>query len=347
MLRQSFSHILAKAASPLDPGDVYIVPELTTMQVGFMMDDVETPDIAGAMCPAIQVGTQDGGYMSWPRGHFFRDEMKKRTDGAPSAGGHMNLDNSPRYHTDVFAWHTDLGPQVRANAKTVDLDRGATMLCANKARLRRQKLWFETAYKTGVWWKDVAGVAANPVIGTSVLSWKDPLANPIKDIKQLKRLQQAKTGFKPNKLVLSGDVWDVVSEHPNVLSRVWNGQTPGGPAQIDVQRFAELCGLKEVLIAEQVEAQNEEGTATENDLAFIAGAGTALLGYVPQAAGIMIPASTYFFDWVADGLVGSMGNVVSRWYIQETKAVRYETEMGTGCKVIASDCSMFLSGLLT
>lgn len=346
MLRSTFSHILNKAASPLDPGDVYIVPELTQMQVGFMMDDTSTPDIAGIMSPAVQVGTQDGAYTSWPRGHFFRDEMQKRADGAQSAGGSFNIDTTPRYHTDVYAWHTDLGPQVRANAKTVDLDRGATMLCGNKAKLRRQKLWFNACYKQGVWWKDIVGVTSGATLGTSVLQWDDATATPIRDIKRAMRLQQAATGFKPNKMTISSDVFDVLTEHPNVIGRVDRGQTPGGPAEMNEARIASLCGLDIVVVADMVQAANEEGSTNENTLSFIATGGMLLLAYVPPAAGIMIPSSSYFFDWIADGLVGSMGNVVARWYIQETKAVRYETEMASACQIIASDCALTMYNLL-
>jgi len=135
--------------------------------------------------------------------------MQKRADGAESAGGGFNVDWSNGYNADVWAYHTDLGPQARANSTQVDLDRSATMLVSNKALLKREVLFLSTFFKTSVWTTQVVGATSGGggVAGVN-LTWKDDSAKPIKQIKAAVRSQQvAASGYKPNKATFSPDLW--------------------------------------------------------------------------------------------------------------------------------------------
>lgn len=317
-----------------DQGDVYVVPQLTQISVGFMQDP--STFVANRMAPSVQVVQQSGKYLSYPRGYFFRDEAELRADGSESAGSGFAVDNTPSYFSDVWAWHTDIGPQVRANAKTVDIDRAATMLCTNKMMLRREKLWLARYFVTGAWTTQIAGLSSGGggVAGTT-LTWNDANALPIKQIKAAIRTQQGLTGYKPNKAVFSRDLWDLFCEHPNVINRINAGQTPGGPAEVTLNMVAAWLGLDEVMVVQAVETTSNEGQT--DTMAFVGNTGQLLLAYVPPSPGLFIPSAMYSFDWVADGLVGAFGNTVSRWYNQDRKATRYEIEMATDMKIISAD----------
>ena len=330
-----------------DPSDVYVVQELTNLSVGFMSKP-ETL-VANRCCQSVQVTQQSGKYINYPRGYFFRDEMQKRADGSESAGGGFAVDNTPQYNADVWAWHTDIGPQVRANVRTVDVDRAATMLCSNKAMIRRELLFLAKFFQTATWTTNVTGATSGGggVAGTN-LGWLDANAKPIAQLKAIRRSQQALTGYAPNVAVFDTKAWDAFCEHPNVINRINAGQTPGGPAEITKMMVATWLGMDEVMVTEGVYATNNEGNAAENTLSFmqLAGSGQILLFYRPPAPGLFTPAAFYFFDWVVDGLVGSYGNAVSRWYNQDRKATRYEIEMATDCKLVSADLGSFMTNMV-
>jgi hypothetical protein len=329
-----------------DQGSVFVVPELTTISVGYM----QNPDdyIANRLIPSIIVDQQEGKYAEYPRGYFYRDEMKPRADGAESAGSGFEINFSSSYKADVYAYHVDAGPQMRANAKSIDVDDTCTMLATQKALIKREKFFYDNFFQTGVWTTQLQGLTSGGggVAGTN-LSWADTSALPLLQIKKKIRAAKELTGFRMNKATFSGSLWDVFSEHPNVVSRINGGQTPGGPAEVTKEMVARWLGLKEVLVAEAVVAANNEGATAEDTLSFMDTAEDAvLLTYTPDAPSKLKPSAFYFFDWVADGLVGQFGNAVSRWWIQEKKSTRYEIEMGTEAKKVAADCGIWMYDLL-
>ena len=138
--------------------DVYVVPALNTISVAFMQKPGSL--IANIVAPSVKVTTQSGKYPQYPRGFFFRDDMALRADGSESAGGGFAVDWSPQYNADVWAWHTDIGPQVRANSTMVDVDTAATTLCSQKALIRREKLFLTKYFQPGVWTTNIVGATS-------------------------------------------------------------------------------------------------------------------------------------------------------------------------------------------
>lgn len=323
--------------------DVYVVPLLTQMSVAFMQKPGSM--ISQIVAPSIPVTLQSAKYTQYPRGFFFRDDMQLRTDGSESAGGGFAVDNSASYFADVWAWHTDIGPQVRANATAVDVDRAATMLCTNKALIRKEKIFLGTFFKGGVWTSDLVGATSGGggTVAANTLGWLDATAQPIKAIKSRIFAMESRTGYVPNVAVFSRDLWDIFTEHPNVVIRINAGQTPGGPAEITQQMVAGWLGVEKVVIARGVETTSNEGQT--DTMGFMATAGQLLLLYVPETPGLLVPSALYSFDWVADGLVGAYGNAVSRWYNQDRKSTRYEIEMATDMHLISADLGSMMRNM--
>lgn len=343
-----FNHRIAKMGQP-GQSDVYVVPQLTQLSVAFMQNPASL--IVNRVVPSVPVTTQSGKYIQYPRGYFFRDDMALRADGSESAGGGFAVDNTPTYFADVWAWHTDIGPQVRANAKTVDVDRAATMLCSNKALIRREKLFYSNYFKVGPWTTSVVGATSGGggTNAANTLGWLDATALPIKHLKAQIKTMESLTGYRPNKVIFSRDLWDIFCEHPNVISRVWNGQIPGAPAELSSAMVASWlfpdAGIGgppgDVLVARGVETTSKEGQV--DTLGFMAPAGQVLLLYCNPAPSIMEPSALYAFDWIADGLVGAYGNAVSRWFNQDRKATRYEIEMATDLHLVSADLGVIMS----
>jgi len=334
----------ASQGQPIDPGDVYIAPEITDASVGWMMDQ---NTVANAMCPSVQVAKQKGSYPYFSKSFFFRDEMEERGDAQTAAEGTMGL-VFQNYAAPVYAWRLPLGAQARANATPLELDQAGAELCGNKALLKREILWFNKFYKTGVWttqstWKTSGG---GGVAGTD-LTLNDANALPIKQIKKLLDTQAGLTGgiYRANKAVWSRDVWTAFCEHPNVILRINAGQIPGKPAEATTDMVAAWLGLEKLMIADAIQTTSAKGVAEASaTYARVAANGGMWFGYVPNAPSKFRPAAMYSFDWVPpNSLVGGYGTAIASYYLQERKAQMYEVEMSTDFEVVSADCGVFVS----
>lgn len=340
--------LIRKASGqPINPADVYIAPELTSMSVGFMMD---ANTVAARMAPSVPVPKQKGSYPVFPRSYWFRDEMQERADAQAAAEGTLGL-TFDNYAASVYAWRVALGSQARANALPVDLDQAGVRLATNKALLKREILWFNKFFKTGVWTTQLQlkTSGGGGVAGTD-LSFKDATALPVKQIKAQLDAQAALTGglYRCNRAVWARDAWTAFCEHPNVLSRINAGQTPGGPADVTTQMVAGWLGLDEVIVADGIQTTSAEGLAEASaTYSRIATSGQILFAYVPPKPALFTPSAMYSFDWVPpDSMVGGYGNAVSSYFLQERKAMMYEIEMATDQHVVSADCGVLLYNCL-
>ena len=165
--------------------------------------------------------------------------------------------------------------------------------------IRHEKEFMDTAWKTGVWASDITGVAATPT-GSQVIHWSDYTgSDPIGDIKRKSTAMQLSTaGYRPNVLAVGREVWETLSDHPDVLDRLKYGQTSGAPAMATRDAFARLVEVDEVISLEAVlnEAIETTDAAHPETNAFMAGK-DALLLHRPANAGRNIPSAGYTFAW--------------------------------------------------
>lgn len=331
---------------PINPGDVYVAPEITDISVGYMLD---AASVANRMCPSVPVAKQTGKYPFFSKSFWFRDEMEERGDAQAAAEGTMGLVFN-NYSCPVYAWRLPLGAQARANATPLELDQAGAMLCGNKGVLKREILWFNKFYKTGVWATQLAGkTSGGGGLAGLDLSFKDANALPIKQIKVQLDIQAGLTGglYRCNRAVWSRDVWTTFCEHPNVISRINAGQVPGKPAEATTTMVAAWLGLDELIIADTIQTTTARGVAEASaTYARIATAGCMLFAYVPKAPSKFTPSAMYSFDWAPpDSLVGGYGTAVASYYLQERKAQMYEIEMSTDFEAVSTDCGVFFSNM--
>lgn len=82
----------------------------------------------------------------------------------------------------------------------------------------------------------------------------DPNSDPIGVIKAGIRAIKRTTGRKPNVIAISGDVWEVLSEHPKVLEKIKYVST----AVLDPTDFAKLIKIDRVIVGEAVYEESGE-----------------------------------------------------------------------------------------
>lgn len=318
------------------PGDVHVNAPLTNISVAFLQN--ATNFIATRVFPNIPVQKQSDRYYTYERGDFNRDEMQQRAPGTVSAGGGYNIDNTPTYFANRYSFHKDIPDEVRANADAVlNPDREATQFVTHKALIKREKLFTNSYFKTGVWDTEILGVSGTPS-GAQAKKWSDAASTPIENVRAGKRDIAEKTGFEPNKLILGRSVVDALLDHPEIIDRVKYGQTAGAPAMAGTDILAKLFNVEEVLVMNAVENTAAEGAAASHS--FIGG-GHAMLCFSTNAPGLMTPTAGYTFSWTGLLGSGSDGNRIRSFRMEDRGSDRVEIDMSFDMKLVSNELGAF------
>ena len=319
--------------------NIHIDRALTNMSVAYMQDaDVF---IAGKVFPIIPVQKQSDLYFIYKKEDFFRDEAAERAAGTESAGGDYEISQSEPYFCRVYAFHKDVNEQERVNADDpISPDRDAQEFVSHKLLLRRENIWAQNYFKSGVWGKEITGVDSTPSTNQT-LRFDNPLADPVKLIRDLKTQMVEETGYAPNKLVLSPYAYNALCDHESILDRIKYTQK----GMVTKDMLCSLFELDEILVPYAI--QNVKAKGENGQMEFVMGK-HALLVYAPSAPDIKKPSAGYTFAWKGLKGAGAYGNRVVRipmpWLGMDTE--RIEGEMAFDQKVVCKDLGYFLKDIV-
>ncbi len=321
------------------PSDVHVDEVLTNFSIAYAQDTDEF--VAEKVMPKIPVNKQSDQFAKIPKGAFQKDQMQKRAPGTESSGGgwKYEFDN---YFCSIYAHHTDISNQTKANADTwASLDRATSEFLTRIKYIRREKDFVFNHFKGGVWGVDLDGVASGADGTTTLLRWSDPASTPVEDMKKLKRRVHLQSTVRPNTMTIGREVFDVLTDHVDILSRI---KTTGAnePAKVTKQMLAALFEVDEVLVMDAIEDVAEEGQTAS--MAYIGG-NHLLLTYKPKngVTGLMTMVSGATFEWKGDNLF-TPG--VSSWWEQKIKSWRYEIEDAWVQKVVCADAGAFVDTII-
>ena len=316
---------------------VHVDKPLTDLSLAYIQD--ENDYISQKVFPFVGVQKKSDVYFTYPKGQWFRNGMKKRAPGTESAGSGYDLDTA-QYLCDKFALHKDISDDIRANQDDpVDMDRDASRWLTQQGLISQEVEWASAFFGTGLWTGSSTGTDIVPAI-----KWDAASSDPVKDVTEQSTAQKRKTGFRPNKMVVSADVDTALRNNEEIKERIkyvmkvtTDDITPG--------LLASLFGMQEYMVADAIVNTSTEGAADSMD--FIVGSGQAALYYVPPAAGIMIPSAGYTFGW--NGLLGAnaRGTTISTFRMEHLKSDRVEIEQAFDQKQIAADLGVFFTTVLT
>ncbi|MGB9886748.1 MAG: major capsid protein [Moorellales bacterium] len=309
--------------------DIHVNQPLTNISIAYIQQ--ATAFIADKVFPNVPVQKQSDRYFQYLKEDWFRVEAQERAPGTESAGGGWRIDNTPTYYCRIYAVHKDVDDITRANADApINLDRDATEWVTQQLLLKRETLWANSYFVTGVWGTDRQGVASSPT-GDQFVKWSDYTnSDPITDIDTSITAVASATGYKPNTLVVAPDVFTKLKHHPKVLDRVKYTQR----AVITEDILAGLFGVEKFLVPWGVVNTAAEGTAENTNFIF---SGKALLVYAAPAPSLLKPSGGYTFSWVGYLGAGQQGNRIKRFRMEHLEADRIEGEMAFDMKVIAPD----------
>ena len=319
--------------------NIHIDRALTNLSVAYMQSaDVF---IAGKVFPIVPVQKQSDLFFIYEKEDFFRDEAAERAAGTESAGGDYEIKQSEPYYCRVYAFHKDVNEQERVNADDpLNPDKDAQEFVSHKLLLRRENIWAQNYFKTGVWGTEVVGVDTTPEAGQT-LRFDNPLSDPVKLIRDLKTKMIEETGYAPNKLILSPYAYNALCDHEAILDRVKYTQK----GMITKDLLCSLFELDEILVPYAI--QNTKVKGATGEMEFVVGK-HALLVHAPSTPGIKKPSAGYTFAWKGLQGAGAYGNRVVRipmpWLGMDTE--RIEGEMAFDQRIICKDLGYFLKDIV-
>lgn len=333
--------------------DVHIAAALTQIATAYIQDEANY--VADKLFPNVPVEHQSDKYFKYSKDDFFRDEAQLRADATESAGGGFNLGTSS-YSAGVWAFHKDVGDQVRRNADpALDLDVATTKFIMQKLLIRKERFFASTYVTNGVWGTDISGAASGSTTSTSTVYWNDDAnSDPISDVATGVLTILQNTGFKPNKLMLTWPVYSILRKHPLVIDRI-KYTTQAFSGTVTASLLAQLFDVEEVVVSSAVYNSAAEGEVTSGTLtstvtgsySFINGK-DALLLYVPSSPGLMIPSAGYTFAWSGFTGLNTMGvrilQIPMPWLGYNT--VRTEGEMAFDMQAVGTDLGYHFSAIV-
>ena len=308
---------------------VHVDTPLTNYSLAYIQD--ANRFISQQVFPRINVMKQSDKYFTYTKADWFRDEAGRRADGTESVGSGYNL-SSATYSCDVWAFHKDVGEQVRANSDVPlrpELD--ATQFVTQVLLQRQEAQWMTDFFGTSIW--------ANDVTPTNL--WSNQTASdPVGDIQTGITTILQNTGQMANTLVLGYQVFVQLKQHPDLIDRMKYSSMPTDRT-LTPSLMAEVFGVDRVLVSSAIKNTAVEGAT--GSYSFHAGK-HALLCHSPASAGLLTPMAAATFVWtpISDGMGASIG--ISRLDMPHLRATRIEGQVAFDNKVIATDLGYFFNG---
>ena len=311
---------------------VHVDAILTNLSVAYIQDTDQF--IADKVFPQVPVSKQSDSYYVYDKQAWFKDDAQLRPPSTESAGGGYSL-STETYNALVYAFHKDLDDRVMANYDNpLQPRRDSAELVAHKLMLKREYTFMDKFLKSDVWGTDID-------LDSSDDQWSDYAnSDPITYITQKRRDIYNETGFKPNRLLIGGEVWDSLKDHPEILDRV---KYTREAIDINPSLVARAFDLDDIVIAEGLYSKAAEGETDLNLTPFVDK--KALLYYAPRRPSLLTPSAGYIFTW--NGYTdNAYAFNTSSFYMESIKSERIEGEMAYDQKVIGKDLGLFMENVV-
>lgn len=319
-------------------GDVHVNRPLTNISVAHMQMAKEFA--AGRVFPIVPVQKQSDRYFKHNKGDLLRTEAADRAPGTESVGVDYDIDNTPSYSCQNKALHIDVPEQFKANADMpLSPERDAAKILTQKLLIKRDQLFAESYFVTGVWDVDWDGVAAGPG-ADEFIQWDAASSHPIVDIDNAKEEVAASCGRDVNVIVMGKAVFNVVKNHADILDRIKYTQRD----VVTPELLAMLFGVDEVIVPGSLVNTSVKGQADSISRIF---GKHVLLAYRTPSPALMEPSAGYIFSWAGMFGAGNEGLRTKRLEVPLKNAIRIENEMSYDMKLVSSDAGGFLEDAIS
>ncbi len=323
-------------SAPNIEGTIHVDRYLTNYSVSYIQEAAAF--VAQTASSIIPVRKSSDKYVVYPRGYFWRDEVKPRPLGGRPAQVGYKVD-SGNYNADEYGLEHVVDDRQRTNAdEPIDLDENAARLLSQKHMIRQDRNWASTFFVTGAWTTELTGVASSPVAGTSFLQWNDANSDPLDVVDDLKDTIHEATGFMPNVMVIGSDVKRKLRTHPDITDRI--KYTRLGVS--DEQLLATLFEVDQVITARSIYNSAAEG-ATDS-FSYIVDKKSVWLGYIEPNPTLDSPTAIATFAWTGliEGETNALGGVMERGRDNRAHSDWFQMRMAWDMVQVADDLGAFL-----
>ena len=337
---------------PMQLGDVTTNPLLTQISV---LTYQKVNPVAPRIFKSIPVDNQVGHFFRYPRGTFFRSQIRRAGPGSRPPRTALNRVLST-YQTDVYHVAHDIPDMLRYNQQggalsLVDLERTATFKVTDELVRGLDDLWFQTFFKAGIWGANYAGVASGPN-ASQFIQFDQAASNPIDTVQRILIERARATGVKLNTAVIDPMTFQVIINHPLVKAQIQYTQRTIAGETLTPELLAQTWGIKEVIVPDTVvnkgdDMSDDNPAVGSGGMDFITASGGMtrgiFLGYVPDSPAEDQPACGYTFLWRYGGTANDQGIRISDWYDNETSTTTIKGEAALGYTQVSPELGVVLS----
>lgn len=270
------------------PASVHVDQLLTNILVGYQNPQYIVDQIA----PIVPVNKQTNKVPKYDQSHWFRDEARLRTPGAPSQRGGFTVDTSTSYSCDRYSYGFEIPDELRDSEDApFNMDEQGARFALDKIMMRREVSFTTNWMATSKWGTDKVG-------GTDFTKWNDyGGSQPLVDIATYKDAVEALVGIEPRVGVFGKLIHLQLRWHPDIVDLIKYGAGPGNPAKPTEQTIANVFDLDKYLVGRSIYTTSPEGTAEASVTYTRVWGKNGLLLYTPDQPALMTPAAMYCFTW--------------------------------------------------
>lgn len=267
--------------NPTGSSNVHIDEVLTQISVGYPNNGL----VGDVLFPTVTVNKQSDKYYIFGREQWLPedDERAPGTVANEIIGYQVSLDT---YYAREHSLQIPVTDEERENVdQPLSPDRDATELVTGKILLGRERAIQTIATTTGNY---TAGLSTT-LSGTS--QWSDYAnSNPIGDLRTGKAAIHAQIFTEPNTLIIPYQVMTVLEDHPDFLERIKYSER----AIFSPELLGSILGFQRVVVPGA--GINTAALGATPTLSYLWGK-DVVMAYVPDRAGLKIPAYGYEFAW--------------------------------------------------
>lgn len=233
--------------------------------------------LARTLPSLLPVEDDAGKYHEIDMDDVMRDEMKERSPGSKIETVDWKVGDAS-YITKQYAIGQKLPEEYNVKSYgALDVEEAANAIANERAMVSMEVRFKSAFWGTGKGWRDLGG-ATSTVADTSYIYWNRSTGKPIDNI-GAERLRMKRYGWRrANTLALGAEAAEALLTTDQIIGRLNNGQTPGGPAEASLADLAKLFKVQRVLVADAVYNSAKQGaTASKN---FVLDSKSAWLGYI-------------------------------------------------------------------
>lgn len=297
--------------------------------------------------PAVPSHTKFGHYKEYDKDDWFRGNAQPMAEHTEPVGATFDFDYDSRFDCTVKSIKCDISELTKAQDEGLNmavvgddpftLDRAATELVTTNLLITRENDFASKYFTTGVWTGSSTGGDITPVN-----LWDNyATSDPIKDIRNEIEAFHRKNGWMPTDLTFPLKVWNVLKDHPSILSR-----NPVDIVQVvDEALIAKLLEIKRVHVAKAVHNTAPKGATAVYQSIFQEDA--ALLTYAPDTPSKLTPSAGYIFAWTGyTGATEDGMRILQYMTTHNGISTRIQGDIAYDQKLVGSELGVFFTGVI-